>query len=625
MEQTREQSIKKSETKSKTFKPEIHNSDYLEPFEQKKALAEDLIFTGGRKSISLDGDWNYAVDQYDTCLRAGWYLEKYTDEAGRELPVDYSFDTWPVMKLPCSYNMVSPELLLYEGPMVFTRMFDYDVSQTADKRVFLRIGAANYTTRVFINKKYVGMHRGGYTPFNFEITSYLENQNRVLIVVDSTRRRNQVPALNTDWFNYGGIYRSIELIETPQNYIKDMRVSLVPDGEFNKIEVNITQEPKKEPTQEPTKEPTKEVNITLLTISIPELDISEIVPIKFGRGSVYLCPDKDIQLWSPESPKLYTVNARLKDASGGVVDEVSDEVGFREFRAEGSKLLLNGKEIFLKGISMHEDSAATGRALTDEERLKRIKVAGELGCNYMRLSHYPHSEKMSRLADREGMLLWEEVPVYWDILFDNEETFEDASNQLSELVKRDFNRASVIIWSVGNENRDTDERLEFMSSLVDITRNADETRMISAACLVDESRNIICDRLSDKLDIIGINEYYGWYDPDFDKLSALFENSKPDKPVIITEFGADACPNLHGSASKKGTLEYQEQVYITQTEVLGSIPYVKGMSPWILHDFRCPRRTSDIQNYYNTKGLVDKDMNHKPAFDVLKEFYVNQI
>ena len=278
--------------------------------------------------------------------------------------------------------------------------------------------------------------------------------------------------------------------------------------------------------------------------------------------------------------------------------------------------------LFLRGISCHEDSVEHGKALTDEERLENIRLAKELGCNFMRVAHYPHSERMSQLADETGLLLWEEIPVYWDIRFDSEDTYSDAENQLRELITRDYNRASVIIWSVGNENDDTDDRLKFMSRLAECAHSIDKTRMVSAACLVNYKKNAIEDRLEQYLDIIGLNEYCGWYTAEWRMLPELFENSDPKKPVIITEFGADAYPGLRGTITDKGTEDCQAYVYERQTETIRKIPYIRGMTPWILHDFRCPRRTSVNQRYYNTKGLLSADKKHrKPAFFVLRDFY----
>ncbi len=260
--------------------------------------------------------------------------------------------------------------------------------------------------------------------------------------------------------------------------------------------------------------------------------------------------------------------------------------------------------------------------MTDEERLENIRIAKEMGCNFMRLAHYPHHERMAELADREGLLLWEEIPVYWAIRFRREATYQDAENQLAELIARDYNRASVIIWSIGNENADSDERFAFMSRLAAYAHQADPTRLVSAACLVSQQEMAIADRLQTQIDVIGLNEYMGWYTPDFTMLGKLFENSNPSKPVIITEFGADAMPHHRGTRDDKGTEDCQVDVYEKQTETIRTIPYVKGMTPWILYDFRCPRRTSMIQDYYNRKGLLSPDKTYrKPAFYVLQKFY----
>ena len=264
---------------------------------------------------------------------------------------------------------------------------------------------------------------------------------------------------------------------------------------------------------------------------------------------------------------------------------------------------------------------SNGKALTDEERIENIRLAKELGCNFMRVAHYPHSERMSQLADEMGLLLWEEIPVYWAVHFGTKDTYYDAENQLCELMTRDYNRASVIIWSVGNENPDTDERLKFMGDLANFAHRYDPARLVSAACLVNFAKNAIEDRLEQYLDIIGLNEYCGWYVADFRTLPALFENSDPKKPVIITEFGADAMAGNRGTVTDKGTEDCQAFVYEKQIETICNISYIKGMTPWILRDFRCPRRTAVTQKYYNTKGLVSASGKRKMAFDVLRDFY----
>lgn len=572
--------------------------DFLQQYEKNFATADTLVYDRFRKKESLNGEWHYTVDQYDCCLRDGWYNERYYDEEGKRVPYDFSFDEWDVMPLPCSFNTFDEKYLLYEGPMTFTRKFLYE-KKSEGERMILKIGAVNYLCHVFINKKYVGLHRGGSTPFCFDITDYLKEENRIIIQADSTRRDSQLPMSNTDWFNYGGVYRDIELIRVPEIYVKDFKIALQPNSNFGKILVSV--------------ELSKAVD-GVAELSIDELGVKEKITVKDGFGELVF--DAKPELWSPENPKLYDVLLTC------LSDEVKDRVGFREIRVSGTDIMLNGKSVFLRGISCHEDSVKSGKGLTDEERIENIRIAKELGCNYMRLAHYPHSERMAELADELGLLLWEEVPVYWDIDFASEATYKDGENQLKELIKRDYNRASVIVWSVGNENPDTDERLKFMSGLASCAHKMDTTRPVSAACLTNFAKNKIEDRLEKHLDIIGINEYIGWYSPDFNLLPALFENSKPEKPVIITELGADAYPGLRGTVDDKGTEDCQAHVYEKQVETIKKIPYIKGMTPWILFDFRCPRRTSAIQKFYNRKGLVSPDRKHKKlAFFVLRDFY----
>lgn len=571
---------------------------YEREYYEKLTTADNMIYDRFREKESLNGLWKYAVDQYDTCIRQKWNEEVYYDAGGNTLPVDFSFDEWETMELPCSWNTVDRMYKIYDGSMVFTRKFIYS-RENEGERVILRIGAANYLCRVFLNRQYIGMHRGGSTPCCFDITEYLQHDNRIILQVDSTRRNEQVPTANTDWFNYGGVYRDIDLIRVPAVHVRDFRVALEPDGTFHNIRARVDM-------SRPVS------GEAVLTIS--ELGIKQTFRVANGSGEILL--EAAPELWSPENPRLYDVELSCCG------DEVRDRVGFREIRVDGMDIVLNGKPVFLRGISCHEDSVEHGKALTDEERLENIRAAKELGCNFMRVAHYPHSERMAQLADEMGLLLWEEIPVYWDIHFSSEDTYSDAENQLTELIKRDYNRASVIVWSVGNENPDTDERLKFMGGLAQRAHSLDSTRLVSAACLVNTQKNAIEDRLEQYLDVIGLNEYCGWYTAEWSMLPELFRNSDPKKPVIITEFGADALPGHRGTITDKGTEDCQAYVYKKQIENIRCNSYIRGMTPWILHDFRCPRRTSWLQNYYNTKGLLSADKKHKKlAFYVLQAFY----
>jgi beta-glucuronidase len=584
----------------KIFLDNIHDNDYYKPYLTPLIRHETMIYDHNRAKESLNGWWNFGIDQYDTCIRAKWHEERYYDPDGRRLPVDFSFDSWEQIAVPSCWNLQRERYFYYEGSAVYTRTFNY--KNYGEKRVFLKFGAVNYEAKVFLNRQYLGIHKGGSTPFYLEVTGMLQENNRIIVVANNTRNRYNIPNDNTDWFNYGGIYRDVELIRLPETFIKDFSIRLVPKSNFKRIQLMVEIDGSADNGEG--------------LLEIAELKITEKFQVINGHAMITFTAAPE--LWSPDHPKLYDIKIYYQD------DQLTDQVGFREIQVTDTDIFLNGNRIFLKGICYHEESVVNGKAITETEIEENMRLAKELGCNYIRLAHYPHTEKAALIADQLGIMLWEEIPVYWSIEFDNPATYLDAENQLTELIKRDKNRASVIIWSVGNENPDTDSRFRFMNSLVQKAKELDPTRLISAACLVDHINLKIADRLADRLDIIGLNEYYGWYDPDFNKLIAIFENSKPAKPVIISEFGADARAGLRGTVDDLGTEDCQLAIYQKQLATFAKIPYVKGISPWILYDFRCPRRLHQTQNYYNIKGLLSADKTHKkPAFYEVQKFYLN--
>ncbi|MDR0638513.1 MAG: hypothetical protein LBG27_06390 [Spirochaetaceae bacterium] len=520
--------------------------------------------------------------------------------------------------MPGTWNVQSKELFWYEGSGIYMRTFRY-APREAGERALLCFEGAAYEASVFLNGVFLGTHDGGSTPFTVDINGVVKPDNRLIVVVDARRSPLRVPMNNTDWFNYGGLYRDVYLARVPGVYIKDWFVRLVPDGTFSKIRADVV----------------VVGGDGKVVLAIPELDVQEEITLRDGAGrGVFAVNPESLSLWSPENPKRYDVSIRLLpegDGAGGGAggdlvqdrgDLIRDRIGFREIKAQGQEILLNGKKIFLKGVSVHEDHALLGKTTTPEVIRETIRDLKEMNGNYLRLAHYPHDRRFARIADEEGVLLWEEIPVYWAIAFGNKNTYQDAENQLAELIKRDRNRVSVIIWSVGNENPDTDERLRFMSGLAKRARKLDEPRLVSAACLVNHTKLKIEDRLSEFTDIIGINEYYGWYDPDFDKLSQLLSNSSPDKPVIITEFGAGARSGQRGSTDDLFSEDCQKALYLKQIATFKQYPFIAGLSPWILYDFRCPRRFNRYQEGYNRKGLIDADRKTKKlAFSVMREFY----
>ncbi len=575
----------------------IHDERYHYKFSLQNLNHTTFILTENRPKESLNGSWFFAIDPYDTGLRADWHLLVKEDANGRLVPWDYDHDAGEETVVPCCWNTTRPEYLYYEGSAWYAREFTY-IAVEPGERVFLKIGAANYDTKVFLNREFLGNHLGGSTPFCVELTGKLQQKNIIQFCVNNTRTADRVPMKNTDWFNYGGIYRDIELVRLKPAFVKNAKVYLVPDGTYGQIRAEVSVDGAD----------------GAVGLEIPELGVKTTG--QTVNQSVVLTAAARPELWSPEQPRRYQVVISYG------ADRVELLVGFRQIEVAGQTIRLNGKSLFLRGICVHEDDEQLGKVTNEADLRRRFADAKDLGCNFMRLAHYPHTELAALIADEVGMLLWEEIPVYWAIAFDNPATYADAENQLLELILRDQNRASVIIWSVGNENADTEARLSFMSRLARTAKAADPTRLVSAACLVNEAKLKIEDRLADSLDVIGLNEYYGWYRPNIEDLIALGKNSNPQKPVVITETGADGLAGQRGTKNDLFTEDHMAEVYRRQVEIVRQLDYIKGISPWILYDFRTPRRINRFQRGFNRKGLIAADkQTRKLAFYILQAFY----
>ncbi|MDA3859928.1 MAG: beta-glucuronidase, partial [Melioribacteraceae bacterium] len=513
--------------------------------------------------------------------------------------------------VPGDWNTQKEKLFYYEGTIWYKKSFNYKTALPSN-RVFIYFEAINYQADVYLNGKKLGRHIGGFTPFNFEVTNLLKEKDNFLIVkADNKRKKEGVPTLNTDWWNYGGITRDVRIIETTETFIQDYFIQLDPKVK-NKIVGHV-------------KLNGKNFDKHKIRIIIPELNISEdIITDENGNASVEIVNNK-IEYWSVETPFLYNVTIKSQE------DELTDQIGFRSIETKSHFILLNGEKIFLKGISIHEESPIRhGRGYSLEDAEKLLLWAKELGCNFVRLAHYPHNENMVRFADKMGILVWEENPVYWTIAWNYVETYNNAKNQLTVLINRDKNRASVIIWSMANETPTSEDRNIFLTNLATVAREIDSTRLISAA--LEQSNfqgnsNIktINDPFADVVDVLSFNQYIGWYDGLPDKCSTISWEITQDKPIIISEFGAGAKQGLHGDKNSRWTEEYQENLYVETIEMIKKIDQLQGLSPWILVDFRSPRRVLPvIQDGWNRKGLISEDGIKKKAFFVLKNYYDNK-
>ncbi|MGB3008497.1 MAG: glycoside hydrolase family 2 TIM barrel-domain containing protein [Chitinophagaceae bacterium] len=574
-----------------------------------------LINTNNRNITSLNGNWNYIVDPYETgyySFHSEIYDQKnpgspsafynnYHPKDKAEL-VEYDFDKSPTLKVPGDWNTQKENLFYYEGTIWLKKSFDYNLK--TNKRIFVYFGAINYKADVYLNGKKLGTHEGGFTPFNFEVTSVIkEKGNYIVVKVDNKRFKEAVPTTNTDWWNYGGITRDVLLIEEPAVFIQDYSLQLKKGN--NKSMAGYVQLNKANSYEK-------------LLISIPELKIEKEMQTGVdGKATFELDITNNIKYWSPESPKLYTVQII------SAYQTLRDEIGFRTIETKGPDILLNGKSVYLRGICMHEDFKGR-RANGEADAIAMLTWAKEMGCNYVRLAHYPHNEHILRMADKMGLMVWEEIPVYWTIDFKNDATYSNAKNQLTEVITRDKNRACVIIWSMANETPLSEARNSFLLNLINHTKTLDTTRLLSAALLTRSEKGVgmVDDKIGEYLDIISFNQYRGWYGGDLKTAPDAKWVTPYNKPVVVSEFGGSAKQGLHGPKEERWNEEYQEYLYQQNLLMIEKIPNIRGISPWILTDFRSPRRLlPGIQDGFNRKGLISSEGKKKKAFFILKSFY----
>ena len=589
---------------------------------QVKAQTNLINNISARKITSLNGKWQYIVDPYETGFYDYRYQEKQEKDAdaywNTDIPKnktdrkEHGYSNKYTLTVPGDWNSQEAKFLYYEGTVWYEKSFDYVKSKSSD-HLFIYFGAVNYRADVYLNGKKLGMHKGGFTPFNFEIPdSVLKTKDNFLVVkVDNKRYKDEVPTVNTDWWNYGGITREVDLIEVPEYFIRDYFIQLKKSTQLNpEVEGWIKMNGRQNGNVE---------------IDIPELKIKKIFPITDSVVNINF-KINNAQLWSPENPKLYLVKIITNS------DTVTDKIGLRTIETSERQVLLNGKPVFLRGICIHEEIPMDiRRAYSKKDALWLLGKAKSLNCNMVRLAHYPHDETMTRMADSLGILVWSEIPVYWTIDFSNKEVFEKARTQLTEMITRDHNRASVIIWSVGNETPVNETRTTFMHNLIAAAKQLDGTRIISAALQsnydAEQKINTINDPLGKYIDLISFNEYLGWYGGLPSNAITAKWKTIYNKPLFISETGAEALGGFHADSLTRWSEEYQEWYYREQIAMLKQMPQnFVGVSPWILIDFRSPRRNNPVyQQGWNNKGLIDHQGKPKKAFYILKEYYADQM
>ncbi len=569
---------------------------------------ELMINVYGRERQPLNGKWSAIIDLYDKG-RGKKVWENRKAQSDTEF-FEYSFDGGLKLNVPGDFNSQLPQLQYYEGTVWYARHFVAS-KPAASTRLFLYFGAVSYRCTVWLNGKEIGSHEGGFTPFQFEVgENVVDGDNFLVVEVNNRRTVDAIPAMSFDWWNYGGITRDVFLVKTPELYIKDYMVQLDP---HSPAMINAS-------VRMSGSVPAG----TVAEISIPELKARAKVQLNSEGYGETLFKVKGLQRWSPNSPKLYDVTVSYQG-----VDSISEKIGFKNISVDGTSILMNGKPEFMRCISFHEEiPQRMGRAFSEADAYMLLSEAKALGANMVRLAHYPQNEHTVRLAEQLGIILWEEIPVWQEIDFDNPQTMDKALKMYSEMIFRDKNRCAIGFWGVANETRPSPSRNAFLRRELALGRSLDSTRLYTAAFdnvyyKKEYGEFRIEDEFTRDLDVVSFNKYMGWYAAWPDDPSECRWNVVPDKPVIISEFGCEALSGKTGNRTMASSWseDFQADQYLKNLEMFDRIPNLAGISPWILFDFRSPFRFHPDQDGWNRKGLVSDQGIRKKAWYIIHDYY----
>jgi beta-glucuronidase len=478
----------------------------------------------------------------------------------------------------------------------------------------------NYLADIWINGELIGSHEGGHLPFEFEITNNLQkNENLIVIRVDGNLSPGTVPpsgspfvfpSTNFDFFPFCGIHRPVLLYSIPNNHIEDIAVITEIQDELGIVNIKVNL---KNTDQD-------QINFKLTgDDTLVEKEIAEVGYLVETSLKV-----KNPNFWSPNTPFLYDLTVEL--LKGKVVfDSYSLKIGIRTIEVSGNQLLLNGKPIYLYGFGRHEDFPITGRGYVPAVIIKDYSLMKWIGANSFRTSHYPYSDQMMDLADRLGILVIDEIPAV-GLTFDSshiDRHLELCQQYMRELISRDKNHPSVIMWSMANEPKTSIHSKSFFRSIYDLAKNLDPSRLITLVNMMG-----VRDKAFEFCDLVCLNRYYGWYtEPaqiekgienlsrELDKLYKTY-----NKPIILSEFGVDTIPGVHSQPPEMFSEEYQVEFLTRYISLLRSKNYVVGEHIWNLCDFKTGqsiRRMGGI----NYKGVFTRDRRPKMAAHELKKLW----
>ncbi|HEY3396485.1 MAG TPA: glycoside hydrolase family 2 TIM barrel-domain containing protein [Armatimonadota bacterium] len=555
------------------------------------------MFTHDRPHLDLNGTWRFCPDPMQRCRGQQWW---------RKPPIPNSvFPCWDPegmweIQVPGTWKTQFEKLEWFDGHAVYLKEFDAELP--ADHEAFLVFDGVVYEAEVYLNGQLIGKHEWGYSPFRLRVTETLQAHNQLFVLVDNHLSPNRVPSIRFDWNNDGGIINPVKLVFVPRTHIENFRTQTTLTGDEAVLEVTIQLA-------------SRDTRACLpVTVRIPELGLAHTVDVKVAAPTTveFRVPRSEIELWCPENPRLYQTELSTP------LETVADEIGYREIRREGKRIMLNGKPIRLYGMCVHSDFPGTGRTATPEGVAAMIAHAQELGMNFLRCAHYPYAEIFGRALDRAGIMWWEETPAYWTGNMAEPSQTAKGSGILSDAIQRDWNRASLIIWSVSNEccwrNPDDpeDNNYPYWFSIVPLVRQLDPSRLISCA----EAGNMIAvspvwtpgqadefdrrtdeaqqwrpghtDELYDLFDVLSANLYVGPAEAPVAYARYVEMMSPYNKPMILSEFGSMSLREAEVADDVLGSEVRHAMVLREAYDVFATLEDLTGYCPWCLSDIRCP-------------------------------------
>ena len=594
------------------------------------------MFTYNRPSLDLNGSWKFCPDPMQRCRRQQWW--KNPPVVTEFKPCWDPEGLWDI-QVPGTWKKQFDALEWYDGHAVYFKEFDTEKCGL-DREAFLVFDGVIYESEIYLNGQYLSRHEWGYSAFSIRVTDVLQEHNQLFVLVDNLLKKDRVPGEIFDWNNDGGIINGVKLVYVPRVYIENFKCTTRIDGEFANIAVEVMLESRDRRACEKVK------------VSIPELGLRGEVYAEVGEvARVELsCPLDKIRLWNPADPKLYDIEFQTGR------ETLKDEIGIREISRDGYNIMLNGVPVRLYGVNVHSEFPETGRTATDGSIQKLIATVKDLGVNFLRCAHYPYAEIWGRAMDRAGLLWLEEVPAYWLPNMGDPRMIRKACGMMSETIRRDWNRASIIMWSISNEccwknpDDDSENNYPYWRTVVPLVKGLDSSRLITAAesgmmiaphpvwnpgCADDFDRKVDeaglwrpghNDEIYDLFDVLSANIYVqktGEAAVTYGRFVDMFKPYK--KPMMLSEFGGASLMGATAESTGLGKTAYgveerHEMLIIEAYDAFRRLPELSGYSPWILTDGRAPihwRWYNQGKAVYRY-GFLDEDWRKKKIFDVLK-------